>query len=183
MLKKRTWQPLTDTHKDELILLLVYAHQLAQRTPSMRRLATQLIKVTAWRWTADAINSMTGEVVNDAIKIDIRYFAHTAEAATVSAQYPKEMRRRLTHEHTIPLKLLAEKVFTIPAGDKGAIREIFDGYCWAALITNEEDRMLSSAGLRSAMPPGWKFGDDLLARYNAVGIKILPPLGGQFVHG
>lgn len=179
MAKIRIWNPLTDVHKDELILLAVHAHQLSHRMPSMKKLATYLIKLAAWRWTADAVDAITGIVVLDAIKTNIGYLPHSSEAALISAQYPKELSRRLTHEHTIPLKLLAERVFSLETSDKIAIREIFDCFCHAALITKEEDRRLNSAKLRSAMPSGWRFGDDLLARYTAIGIDLLPPLKDQ----
>src|SRR5436190_22796280 len=110
MAKIRTWKPLTTEHKEELITLVIQASHLARRTPSMRRLAGYLIKLAGWRWTADAVDSATGIVVPDAIKYDIRYLPHSADAALVFAQYPRELGKRLTHEHTVPLNLLAEKV-------------------------------------------------------------------------
>jgi hypothetical protein len=141
----------------------------------MRRLAVNLIKLAAWRWTADAVDVKTGNVTPDAIKYDIRYLPHTGNAALVSAQFPAELSRRLTHEHTVPLRLLAEKVLGLEAGDREAIRETFATYCRAAIVTREEDRKLNGAKLRSAMPSAWSFGEDILARYRAVGIELLPP--------
>jgi len=175
MAKKRMWKPLTDEHREELVTLLVQAYHLANRTPSMRRLAVYLIKLVGWRWTADAVDSATGIVVPDAIKYDIRYLPHSADAAVVFAQYPKELGKRLTHEHTIPLSLLAEKVLNLESNDRAAIREVFSVHCRAALVTKEEDRKLNSAKLRSAMPSNWVFGGDMLARYSAVEIELLPP--------
>ena len=158
MAKKRTWKPLTTEHIGELIGLVVHAYELANRTPSMRRLAVHLIKVAAWRWTADAVDVATDIVIPDAVKYDIRYLPHTANAALVSVQYPNELAKRLTHEHTIPLALLAEKVLSLESGDKEVVSGIFKNYCRAAIVTREEDRMLNSAKLRSAMPPKWCFG-------------------------
>ena len=175
MAKIRTWKPLTTEHTDELIALVVHAYELANRTPSMRRLAVHLIKVAAWRWTADAVDVATGIVIPDAVKYDIRYLPHTAAAALVSAQYPNELGKRLTHEHAIPLALLAEKVLSLEIGDKEVIYEMFKNYCRAAIVTREEDRKLNSAKLRSAMPPEWCFGEDILARYCTVGIELLRP--------
>ena len=175
MAKKRSWKPLTAEHREELVTLLVQAYHLANRTPSMRRLAVYLIKLAGWRWTADAVDSATGIVVPDAVKYDIRYLPHSADAAFVFAQYPKELGRRLTHEHTIPLSLLAEKVLNLETDDREAIREVFGVHCRAALVTKEEDRKLNSAKLRSAMPSNWSFGGDMLARYSVVGIELLPP--------
>lgn len=87
MAKIRTWKPLTTEHTDELIALVVHACNVARRTPSMRRLAVYLIKVAAWRWTADAVDGATGVAIPDAVKYDIRYLPHTANAALVSAQF------------------------------------------------------------------------------------------------
>jgi hypothetical protein len=148
----------------------------------MRRLAVYLIKLAAWRWTADAVDGVKGIVVPDAIKYDIRYLPHTADAALVSTQYPKEIGKRLTHEHTIPLKLLAEKIFSLGTSDKDVIREFFNLYCKAAIVTREEDRKLNSAKLRSAMPPKWCFGQDTFARYGVVEIRLLQPSSGFINH-
>lgn len=175
MPKKRIWEPLTDEQREELVTLIVQAYHLANRTPSMRRLAVNLIKLAGWRWTADAVDSATGIVVPDGIKYDIRYLPHSADAAAVFAQYPKELGKRLTHEHTIPLSLLAEEVLSLESDDREAIREVFDVNCRAALVTKEEDRRLNSAKLRSSMPSNWSFGGDILARYSAVKIELLRP--------
>lgn len=44
---------------------------------------------------------------------------------------------------------------------------------FCALITKEEDALLSKAGLRNKMPEGWSFETgDMLARYRVVGIKM-----------
>ena len=179
MASKRIWKPLTDEHREELVTLLVQAYHLANRTPSMRRLAVYLIKLASWRWTADAIDSATGIVVLDAIKYDFRYLPHSANAAAVFAQYPKELGKRLTHEHIIPIRLIAEKVLNCESDDRAAIREVFSIHCHAALITKEEDRKLNRAKLRSAMPCDWSSGGDMLARYSSVGIELLPPALNQ----
>jgi hypothetical protein len=175
MAKIKAWEPLSPKHTEELITLAVQALDLAKRTPSMRRLAAHLIKLAAWRWTADAVDPSTGAVVPDAIKYDIRYLPHSAAAAAVAALHPDDLGRRLTHEHTVPLSLLSEKVLSLETGDRETIRDTFRTHCRAALLTKEEDRKLSGAKLRSRMPPGWSSGEDVLARYSAVGIELLPP--------
>ena len=141
----------------------------------MRRLAVYLIKLAGWRWTADAVDSATGVVVPDAVKYDIQYLPHTADAASVSAQYPNELSKRLTHEHTIPLALLAEKILGLESGDEEVIYETLSSYCRAAIITREEDHRLNAAKLRSAMPSAWRFGEDMFARYSIAGIELLLP--------
>jgi hypothetical protein len=175
MARLKIWKPLTNEHFEELVTLAVQAHQLANRTPSMKRLAAYLIKLVAWRWTADAVDPATGVVIPDAIKYDIRYLPHTARAANVFAQYPNEFGKRLRHEHFFPLGLLAEKVFNLETDDRKVIREVFDTFCRAAIVTREEDDLLNGAKLRSTMPSNWSFGQDILARYSVVGIELLPP--------
>lgn len=68
-------------------------------------------------------------------------------------------------------------MLSLESGGKEVILEMFKNYCRAAIVTREEDRMLNSAKLRSAMPPEWCFGGDILARYGAVGIELLPHSG------
>ncbi len=41
-----------------------------------------------------------------------------------------------------------------------------------AVITPEEDRQLTAAGLEQAMPEGWRPGDDAWARYLAAGLDL-----------
>ena len=175
----RTWKPLTEEHTEELVTLVVEAYHMANRTPSMRRLAAYLIKLAAWRRTADAVDAATGIVIPDAIKYDIRFLPHTAAAALVFELYPKELGKRLTHEHSVPLSMLAEKVFSLETDSREEIRNTFNTYCRAAIVTREEDSLLNGAKLRSGMPTGWSFGEgDVLARYSVVEIELLPALLG-----
>ena len=171
----RIWKPLANEHTEELINLVIEAYHMKNRTPSMRRLAAHLVKIAAWRRTADAVDAATGIVIPDAIKYDIRYLPHTASAALVSAQFPREASKRLRHEHTIPLSMLTEKIFNLETDNREIIREIFNTYCRAAIVTREEDSKLNGVKLRSGMPSGWVFGGDMIARYSAVGIELLPP--------
>lgn len=172
---KRNWKPLTSEQRNDLVELVMYAHNLAHKSPSMRRLAVYLIKVAGWRWTADAIDPMTNVVIPDAIKYDIRYLPHTAGAAQVFAQYPKELSKRLRHEHTVPLGVLADWVMNLETNEKESIRDIFTKYCRAAIVTCEEDKKLNNAKLQSVMPSQWQTGDEITARYTKVGIELFSP--------
>jgi hypothetical protein len=40
------------------------------------------------------------------------------------------------------------------------------------MLDRTENTLLKSAGLNASMPEGWKFGDDVFARYHSVGIKF-----------
>jgi hypothetical protein len=119
----------------------------------MQRLATYLIKVAGWRWTADAVDSATNIVIPDAIKYDIRYLPHTADAALLTAQFSTAASKQLTHENAVPLGLIAEWVIKLNFVDKEAVRNIFETYCRAAIVTRIEDQKLSSAILRSGDAP------------------------------
>lgn len=173
---KRTWKPLTNEQRNDLVELVMYAHNLAHKSPSMRRLAVYLIKVAGWRWTADAIDPAINVVIPDAIKYDINYLPHTADAAQIFAQYPKELGKRLRHEHTVPLGVLADWVMNLKTNEKEPINEIFTKYCRAAIVTCEEDKKLNNAKLQSVMPSQWQMDGEITARYNMVGIELLQPI-------
>lgn len=172
MAKPRRWKPLAEEHKNDLIGLVLYGQNLARQSPSMKRLAVYLIKVAGWRWTADAVDETTDVVIPDAIKYDIRYLPHTAEAARVTELYPKEVSRRLTHEHTVPLSLIADWVLQL-SDNREAVRHLFDNCCRAAILTREEDQKLNAAKLRSSMPPDWNFESEITARYKSVEIELI----------
>ncbi len=42
-------------------------------------------------------------------------------------------------------------------------------------MTTPEDALLNNLKLRSNMPEGWAFGENLLARYSLAKIELLPP--------
>lgn len=175
-MRKRTWKLLTNEQRNDLVELVLYAHNLAHKSPSMRRLAVYLIKVAGWRWTADAVDTATNVVIPDAIKYDIRYLPHTTNAAQVFVNYPKEIDKRLRHEHTVPLSVIADWVMQLRMNEKEEIHSIFTNYCNVAIVTCEEDKLLNNAKLQSAMPKQWKMSDEINARYNMVGIVLRQPM-------
>lgn len=80
----------------------------------------------------------------------------------------------VTVDHAIPIKVLFSLFWE--AETPGDMQAIVDAYA-VAVITTEENERLNAAGLKVAMPNGWRLGDDPLARWNKVGIEIpsLPP--------
>ncbi len=76
-------------------------------------------------------------------------------------------------DHSVPVKciydeleyLYAKRLLTV-----GRVEKLLRRMVVCALITREEDAMLSKAGLRSSMPDGWP--DDVFARYRECGIKV-----------
>lgn len=51
------------------------------------------------------------------------------------------------------------------------IQEILEKFYHVRLVTKEEDHRLHTAGLRPKMPGDWD-GENIWARYEAVGIKV-----------
>ena len=80
--------------------------------------------------------------------------------------------RDLAHEHVIPLNYLIRTI--VLATPKNSPVEIFRSHivdlAAVVILTREQDIFLREAGLASRMPKGWRPGDDLWARYRAVGL-------------
>ncbi|MCF6433772.1 hypothetical protein, partial [Leisingera sp. MMG026] len=75
-----------------------------------------------------------------------------------------------TGDHCIPLAVTAGHLMD-HAEDRAVIAETM-AYAWrVVLITKSEDVQLREAGLQSAMPDEWRWGDDPFMRYHAVGIR------------
>lgn len=83
---------------------------------------------------------------------------------------------KLKFEHVIPLEVVAQNIFDVVNNSSAIddIKNILD-HTMVAWITKNEDSNLNAAGLKAKMP-----GNDPndmsnpLARYNAVGIIIIP---------
>ena len=84
--------------------------------------------------------------------------------------------KTVTVEHAIPVKVLFSLFWDVETPD--GMQAIIDAYA-VAVVTKEEDERLNSDTdrLRDAMPSGWRFGDDPLARWNKVNIEV--PIGMQ----
>ena len=78
----------------------------------------------------------------------------------------------LHYEHPLPLTSVLYPALVKVIDDTDAARELLVKYLRPIWITVDENKMLSAAGLRSKMPARWKIGDDVFARYRAVGIEI-----------
>lgn len=75
----------------------------------------------------------------------------------------------VTVDHAIPVSILFDPFWHADTSD--AMRAVIDAYT-VAVITRDENDRLNAAGLRQAMPIGWRFGDNPLARWKAVGIEV-----------
>lgn len=78
----------------------------------------------------------------------------------------------LVHEHVVPFTCQAEWLLEVvennPWTSREEIAQMLDRFPMA-VITKAEDDVLNQSGYRQKMPAGWKIGDDMWARYRAVG--------------
>ena len=85
----------------------------------------------------------------------------------------KVITSELTHDHVVPKKVLMELLQKLPRPTTAAaVRQLFEAYCFGAVLTRAEDGALNRLGLRSTMPKGWD-GTDPWARYAAAGIVLV----------
>lgn len=64
--------------------------------------------------------------------------------------------KNLRHEHSIPKKIIRNKIFDLEIKSEENIFEILDLFGHAAIVTVEEDKRLNEEGLRSSMPNNFK---------------------------
>lgn len=79
-------------------------------------------------------------------------------------------RERLMRDHAIPVAVLRDMLFEQQPDSINSIRAFLRQHYCFGIITDEEDRKLNAAGLRSCMPDGWTTADGPFARYERVGI-------------
>jgi hypothetical protein len=80
-------------------------------------------------------------------------------------------RNPFIYEHAVPAGVLRAELLRT-SGDDQRILEILKDAGPVAVLLRTEDQLLRAAGLGSRMPDGWRIGDDPLARYQAVGIRV-----------
>jgi len=86
-------------------------------------------------------------------------------------------RNPFMYEHAVPAGVLRAELLGA-GGDEQRVSEILLEAGPVAVLLRTEDELLRAAGLGSRMPEGWRIGDDPLARYHAVGIR----LGHRMLH-
>lgn len=80
--------------------------------------------------------------------------------------------RGTTCDHAIPLSLLYSEIEENNISDLDTIMTLLSKYCTIVEITNEENCLLTKAGLAKNMPERWD-GKDKFARYRYVGIDLV----------
>lgn len=80
----------------------------------------------------------------------------------------------LVHEHTVPRKALMDHMLACPSWTEEALGSFLSRFCFATVVTKEEDKRLNEAKLVSSMPAGWGFeSGDPFARYNAAKLSLV----------
>jgi hypothetical protein len=77
---------------------------------------------------------------------------------------------RLVKDHAIPVAVLRDLLFDEQPNSIEEVRVVLLRYYRFGIITDEEDRTLNAAGLRSRMPADWITELSPFARYERVGI-------------
>ncbi len=79
----------------------------------------------------------------------------------------------LVYDHAIPFKYLQEVLLNLSPATSEAVATVLAKYEVIVLVTKAENARLNRAGYAHAMPENWD-GADPLARYNALGIELVP---------
>ena len=75
------------------------------------------------------------------------------------------------YEHVVPASVVLDRLLKSGRSD-GTVRHVLQNSGFVAVLLPGEDQRLRDAGLNAKMPDGWKWGDDPLELYRAVGIEL-----------
>ena len=75
------------------------------------------------------------------------------------------------YEHVIPAGIVRDRLLKSGRSER-TVRHVLQNLGCVAVLLRSEDRRLRDAGLNGKMPDGWKWGDDPIERYRAVGIEL-----------
>jgi len=104
-----------------------------------------------------------------------KYGAVIWDARTNWADLPKTRAARRaetgTVEHAVPVNVLFDGLMAAQAD--ADFQAVINAYT-VTIVTRDEDKAINRAfhNARRHMPPGWKIGDDPLARYRLAGINV-----------
>ena len=78
----------------------------------------------------------------------------------------------LRHDHIVPKRLIISRLKKmLGTATPEKVKGVLEKWCMGAVITRDEDRTLTSLGLRSKMPDGWD-RKNALARYQLASISL-----------
>lgn len=89
----------------------------------------------------------------------------------VSEAVKENPSQRVVREHTVPFRVLRDKLMDVEDVDFETVTKILSQFHVVTKITYEEDQRLKEKGLNLEMPKDWD-GDNPFARYESVGISI-----------
>jgi len=89
----------------------------------------------------------------------------------ISKRGNKKKSNGYTFEHPIPAKVVFEELLIAESREK--VDEILRFSDRVVILSAEEDSLLTAAKLRRSMPENWRFFDNLYARYDKIGSKVL----------
>jgi hypothetical protein len=93
----------------------------------------------------------------------------------VSEAVKENPNQRFIREHTVPFRILRDKLMGIKNVDFESVSNILNQFHVVTKITYEEDQKLKENGLNLEMPKDWD-GENPFARYESVGITIYQEL-------
>ncbi|MDA3902509.1 MAG: hypothetical protein PF441_03545 [Desulfuromusa sp.] len=93
------------------------------------------------------------------------------DSTFVSDSVKKNPDQKVIHEHTVPFRILRDKLMGLKDVNSKSVSNILNQLHVVTKITYEEDQKLKDAKLNIEMPEDWN-GENPFARYKAVGISI-----------
>ena len=97
----------------------------------------------------------------------------SAKYRSRSALMLKYGNSEIVYDHAVPFKYLQAELLALRTVSAFTVRDLLVKYDTIVLISKDENERLNLAGYGSAMPSGWEYGDDPLARYNETNIEIV----------
>ncbi|WP_059423356.1 hypothetical protein [Sulfuricella sp. T08] len=76
-------------------------------------------------------------------------------------------------EHVMPQMEIVNRLMDMRPLTKAGVIELLTNYLRVMVVTCDEHALLNASGRRSTMPPDWD-GNDVFARYAAIGIEVAP---------
>ena len=114
----------------------------------------------------EAINKSNAKYKGNDNRKNCRYISTAAER-----QLSTDPAARLVADHAVPVALSLREFEGLETHSIDIVVALVAKYTIMVLITPEEDKQLRQAGLVKSMPADWN-GEELLARYRAVGIEV-----------
>lgn len=92
---------------------------------------------------------------------------------TPGAWKSRDDKKRLTHEHVVPKVIIIDYLSQLQGhASRDKILKVMNAWCIGVVVLRSEDKLLTKAGVRSRMPPGWT-GTSPWARYELVGLEVV----------